>query len=87
MSDGTADQLYLALRLAAIYEYIEHSPPMPMIADDLLVNFDNERATAGLKVLAELARHTQVVFFTHHRHLLEIAQSTLGEDLHVATWA
>jgi len=87
MSDGTADQLYLALRLAAIYEYIEHSPPMPVIADDLLVNFDNERATAGLKVLAELARHTQVVFFTHHRHLLEIAQSTLGEDLHVATWA
>lgn len=86
MSDGTADQLYLALRIAAIYEYIEHSLPMPVIADDLLINFDDERATAALKVLAELARHTQVIFFTHHRHLLDIAQSTLGGDMHVAAW-
>jgi hypothetical protein len=86
MSEGTVDQLFLALRLAAIYEYIEHSPPMPVIADDLLINFDDERAEAALRVLAELARHTQVIFFTHHQHLVDIARSTLGADAHITSW-
>jgi len=39
MSDGTVDQLYLALRIAAIEDYIDHAQPMPFIADDLFINF------------------------------------------------
>lgn len=87
MSDGTADQLYLALRLAAIHEYLEQSPPMPVIADDLLVNFDDTRSAAALRVLGELARRTQVIFFTHHRHLVELAKIALMHDAHVVKWA
>jgi uncharacterized protein YhaN len=78
MSTGTADQLYLALRVAAIEDYLDHAEPMPFIADDLFINFDNKRAAAGFRVLGELAKKTQVLFFTHHEHLLEVARTALG---------
>jgi uncharacterized protein YhaN len=69
LSDGTRDQLYLALRLAAIEHHVETVSPCPVILDDILINADNGRASATLKVLSNLARRTQVLFFTHHRHL------------------
>jgi uncharacterized protein YhaN len=72
MSDGTCDQLYLALRLASLEHYLAANEPMPFIVDDILVNFDNERAKAALDVLADLAGRTQVIFFTHHRHLVNL---------------
>lgn len=78
MSTGTADQLYLALRVAAVEDYLDHAEPMPFIADDLFINFDDKRAAAGFRVLAELAKKTQVLFFTHHEHLLEVARKALG---------
>jgi uncharacterized protein YhaN len=78
MSTGTADQLYLALRVAAVEDYLDHAEPMPFIADDLFINFDDKRAAAGFQVLGELAKKTQVLFFTHHEHLLEVAQKAFG---------
>jgi uncharacterized protein YhaN len=81
MSTGTADQLYLALRIAAIEDYLDHAEPMPFIADDLFINFDDKRAAAGFRVLGELARKTQVLFFTHHEHLLEVARKALGAPI------
>jgi uncharacterized protein YhaN len=78
MSTGTADQLYLALRVAAVENYLENAAPMPFIADDLFINFDNKRAAAGFRVLNELAKKTQVLFFTHHQHLVDVARTTLG---------
>ena len=85
MSSGTADQLYLTLRVAAIEDYLEHSAALPFVADDLFVNFDNDRARAGFQVLGELAKKTQVLFFTHHLHLLEIARQTLGSSISQVT--
>lgn len=78
MSTGSADQLYLALRVAAIEDYLDHAPPLPFIADDLFINFDDDRAAAGFRVLGELARKTQVLFFTHHEHLIDVANESLG---------
>jgi uncharacterized protein YhaN len=75
MSQGTRDQLFLSLRLAAIEQHIDGRGPMPVIVDDLLVQFDDDRAVATLKVLSELSKKTQVLFFTHHRHLVELARS------------
>ena len=83
MSSGTADQLYLALRVAAIEDYLDRSDALPFVADDLFVNFDDRRAGAGFRVLGELARKTQVLFFTHHVHLLDIAREALGGSLSV----
>src|SRR3546814_20850343 len=82
MSEGTTDQLFLALRLAAVEQSIAAGVRLPFLADVLFVNFDDERSEAGFRVLAELARSTQVLFFTHHPHLAAIARSVVGEDLH-----
>jgi len=78
MSDGTADQLYLALRLASLERYLEGSEPLPFVVDDILLRFDDRRALATLEVLSDLAARTQVIFFTHHRHLVELAASRLA---------
>ena len=72
LSDGTRDQLYLALRLAAIEHHVQTVSPCPVILDDILINSDDARSSATLKILADLARRTQVLFFTHHRHLEEL---------------
>lgn len=81
MSDGAADQLYLALRLASLENYLERNEPMPFIVDDILIRFDNERAMAALGVLAELSKKTQVIFFTHHRHLMELAEARIDSSV------
>ena len=84
MSTGTADQLFLALRVASIETTPENAGPvMPFVADDLFINFDDERAAAGFRVLGQLTRRTQVLFFTHHQHLVDIARATLGADIRV----
>ena len=80
MSDGSADQLYLALRLANLESWLDRGEPMPLILDDIAVNFDDRRAAATLEVLAELSRRAQIVFFTHHRHLVELAKTDLDAD-------
>lgn len=60
-SDGTADQLYLALRLA-VAEAL--TPQAPLILDDALVRFDDDRLTAALEILREQSRQRQVILFT-----------------------
>lgn len=77
MSDGTVDQLYLALRLAAIERYMELSEPIPLILDDLLVHFDDPRSEATLKVIDTISKKTQILFLTHHSHLVSLAQKAL----------
>lgn len=84
MSDGTSDQLYLALRIASIKDYLERAEALPFVADDLFINFDDERAAAGFELLGDLSQTTQVLFFTHHQHLVEIARKTLGLSISVA---
>jgi uncharacterized protein YhaN len=83
LSEGTRDQLYLVLRLAALELHLDHAPALPFVADDLFVNFDDERARAGLDVLRELSRRTQVVFLTHHAHLLPLVREVFGQDVPV----
>ncbi|EFI34878.1 SMC domain protein [Desulfonatronospira thiodismutans ASO3-1] len=77
MSDGTRDQLFLALRLGGIRHYLDNNPPFPFIVDDILVHFDDERSAQTLQELALLSKQTQVLFFTHHTHLLHLARQHL----------
>ena len=79
-SDGTCDQLYLALRLAYLQSMSERGESMPLVLDDILVDFDDERATAALEVLGELAEHCQVILFTHHDHVLQLARKALPPE-------
>jgi uncharacterized protein YhaN len=74
LSEGTRDQLFLALRVAAIEDHLTGAEALPFIGDDILQTFDDERALAALRVLAGLSRdHTQVIVLTHHRHVLDLA--------------
>ena len=60
-SDGTMDQLYLSLRLAVAEEL---TPKAPLILDDALVRFDDQRMRAAVDILRELAETRQVILFT-----------------------
>lgn len=81
LSDGTRDQLYLALRLAGIeYQLDNLEAPVPVVMDDVLVHFDDVRSRAALGVLGELGRRTQVLVFTHHEEVVELAAATLAPD-------
>ena len=81
MSDGTCDQLYLALRLAGLEMHFAEKEPIPFVVDDILINFDDDRAIAALKTLASISDRTQVIFFTHHEHLLHLAEDNLDDDV------
>jgi uncharacterized protein YhaN len=56
---------------------------MPFVADDLFVHFDDARASAAFEILGALSERTQVLYFTHHDHLVGVARRALGDDLHV----
>ena len=79
MSSGTRDQLFLALRLATLEWRLETSESMPFIVDDILINFDDDRSKATLTVLADLSKKNQVILFTHHRQIVEEANSIKGK--------
>jgi len=83
LSEGTRDQLFLSLRIAALELQLKHKKPLPFIADDLFVNFDDARSKAGLEALRDLSRLTQVVFLTHHDHLLPLITEVFGADANV----
>lgn len=79
LSTGTRDQLYLALRLAALEHVIGQRGALPVVLDDLFVHFDDRRTAAGLRILDELARRTQVLLFTHHEQVARQASDVIDE--------
>jgi uncharacterized protein YhaN len=83
MSDGTRDQLYLALRLAYLEDYSERCEPAPFIGDDIFTTFDDDRTAHGLAVLAAAGDRVQPILFTHHMHVVEIARARMGSELDV----
>ena len=87
LSEGTRDQLYLALRLAALELHLAKSKALPFVADDLFINFDDERSTAGLEALRDLSTRTQVLFLSHHEHLLPRVQKVFGDSVNVVRMA
>ncbi len=81
MSDGTRDQLFLAFRLASLENYASATEPLPFIADDILVHFDDERSRSTLDLLAEFCKTNQVLLFTHHRSVRALAEPLVEQGL------
>jgi uncharacterized protein YhaN len=73
LSEGSRDQLFLALRIIAIEDHLAGAPPLPFIADDILQTFDDGRALAAFEALLELSHKVQVIVLTHHEHLVALA--------------
>lgn len=80
LSEGTRDQLYLALRLASLLRFAETGGSMPLVLDDLLVQFDDGRSRAALRVLAALSDRIQILLFTHHQRLVDLAREAVPSD-------
>ncbi len=81
LSDGSRDQLFLALRIASLERHFDNNEPIPFILDDILVNFDDARSRSSLDVLGELSRKTQVLFFTHHARVVELARDVVPPNM------
>ena len=66
LSAGTADLLYLSVRLALCELTCPADDPCPLVLDDTLVNFDDARAKRAMALFREIAQHRQVILFTCH---------------------
>ncbi len=74
LSRGTGEQLYLAMRLALVGEYSRHVEPLPIVFDDIFVNFDPVRTRRSIEAVRDLSETHQILLFTCHPHLLELIQ-------------
>jgi uncharacterized protein YhaN len=81
MSKGTKEQLYFAMRLGLIKVYEAEKEPMPIIMDDILVNFDDDRGPLAIKELAKFARDRQVVVLTCHKNALDLYKSLGAKEI------
>lgn len=77
MSTGTMGQLYFALRVAGYRSFVRDLGPLPMILDDIMETFDDDRAKAALQLCSDIGRSGQAIIFTHHAHLVELARDIL----------
>ena len=77
LSTGTREQLFLAIRLAYIHHYCQDAEPLPIVMDDVLVNFDAERVKQTLRVLAEFSERVQIIFLTCHQHMVEAVREVV----------
>ncbi len=81
LSQGTADQLYLAVRLAVCRLVLPQEEPCPLVLDDALANFDDGRMALALDCLQELGRERQILLFTcHSRENAWLAAQSLAFD-------
>jgi uncharacterized protein YhaN len=83
LSRGTREQLFFAFRLAVVEEFGEARCRLPLIVDDVLVNFDPERARRAAQVLARLSSRQQVVAFTCHSRLRDLFASQGGRVVEI----
>ena len=74
LSQGTADQLYLAVRLAVCELVLPAEEPCPLVLDDALANFDDGRCALALEALARLGEERQILLFTCHSREARLAE-------------
>jgi len=70
-SRGTREQLYLSMRLGLIEEYESRSEPLPIVMDDVLVNFDDSRKAKVIATLKHFSKNRQIIVLTCHKASLE----------------
>ena len=78
LSRGTGEQLYLSLSMAIMLEVAERGMAFPVVLDDILVNFDPERASRAARAIQHLSSKLQVLFFTCHPHVKGLLASVEG---------
>src|SRR5438552_47678 len=79
LSRGTTEQLYLSMRLALVREYANHVDPLPVVFDDIFVNFDPDRSRTSFQAIRDLCTTHQVMLFTCHPHLVRQVEEIVPE--------
>jgi uncharacterized protein YhaN len=80
LSTGTREQLYLAIRLGYLEHYGKKAESMPIIMDDVLVNFDDKRAKNTAQALLDIVGNKQIIIMTCHENTVKKFQS-INEDI------
>ena len=75
LSRGTAEQLYLCIRFGVISVCETGSEVLPVLMDDILVNFDPDRAGQAARVISDLSAERQILFFTCHPYIVDILKA------------
>ena len=83
LSNGTRNQLFFSLRIAAVELQIENGTPFPFLSDHLFINFDDDRSKAGLQALFDLSKKTQVTFLSHREHLVPAIEKLFGAKANI----
>ena len=81
LSRGTREQLYLALRFGLVREFGEHAERLPVVVDEVLVNFDPERARLAAEAFAALSETNQVLVFTCHPGTADLFAEAAGAQV------
>ena len=81
LSRGTREQLYLALRFGLVREFGEHAERLPVVVDEVLVNFDPERARLAADCFAQLSETNQVMVFTCHPAMVDLFANMPGTQV------
>lgn len=84
LSTGTAQQLYLAIRIALIETLDAVGPGLPVLMDDVLVNFDPQRKRGAAEAISHLATHRQVVLFTCHPETAELMDRVAPDHVRIS---
>lgn len=88
LSQGTRELLFLSLRLALAAAYARRGVRLPMILDDVMVNFDTSRARAAAALLRDFAQQgRQILLFTCHEHLLKLFQELRVPQAELPDWS
>lgn len=75
LSGGTREQLFLAIRLAMVKAFSNNGIELPMVLDDVTVNFDQQRSEAAADTLLDFTREgQQLLVFTSHLHYAQLFQ-------------
>ena len=85
LSKGTRLQLYLALRMAGYQHFTESNGPLPFVADDIMESFDDARARSAFSLMSEISKQGQMIYFTHHEHVLDLARDACGDAVNIHT--
>ena len=79
LSRGTREQLFLSLRFGLIRELGQRTEPLPVVVDEILVNFDPDRALRAAVAFTELSSTNQVLVFTCHPTIVELFRNAASE--------
>lgn len=80
LSRATAEQLYLSLRFGFIREFNKRAEALPLVFDDILVNFDPQRFRAACEAIKELAESNQILYFTCHPESVDLLTEIIPDS-------